>query len=755
MRSLIAKSLLPEHQSKLLPFSRGHKFSFQLPRHAAALGAMTCAVLGVAPLSTLATARVQAAEADARGPIVSIVSPQYSAELKGTVQILVGIEARKNTPQTVELLVDGQTASNGAMALQSYPSANYNWDTTLFADGPHRLTVVITDAQGFRGSADVNVYINNKNLRDLTPPALEWLSAKNGDTWRGLVDVKLKVSDNFGVKYLMLMLNPAATPDKKPAAFAWFLNRPPYSATFDSRKAPDGLYTLRAVSYDALENEGNAPSINVAIANNSINPTTLPRGPYTTTPQTNAPQPKNLPVPGPTPATVAPKNNDSIVIEAPQNDAAIGGQRMANTPQISRPPVRNDAPNGARVLPNEATPPARTGREGTPNVVSGGRLNPSDLLAAAPRPLAAPLQKPQMTTATGQNSVVSRPASAAPETGTETGRTVNVPNNVVLPTMQARNLSPEAKAQAEKMRVARAETGRANGAQLSSGNGTRDGSISAPLPTANAAETRSADLGGKALLPSADKRVLMARAETPNAGTLVPLAPSRLPSVNDGKVALPALSFPNPNLSNDATQRPSSPLLAAVPAPSVLKNVARAAITVVPLPPGSPGTLPVFHTAGKGETLTSIARQYKLPVTVIAAHNKIAPNAVLNLGQKITLPQTLAISYEGKPVTGDVAAMMVGSTGVTPFRFLFEKQGGKLEWDGKNHRVTARNATHQVTLNIGDDKAMVNEKEVMMDLAAFLVSGRTMVPIRFFENALQASVEWEPATGRLFVAMAH
>ena len=183
--------------------------------------------------------------------------------------------------------------------------------------------------------------------------------------------------------------------------------------------------------------------------------------------------------------------------------------------------------------------------------------------------------------------------------------------------------------------------------------------------------------------------------------------------------------------------------------------MARAAITVAPLPPGSPGTLPMFHTAGRGETLTSIARHYKLPVDVIAAHNKIAPNTVLSFGQKVTLPQTLAISYEGKPVTGDVAAMMVGSTGVTPFRFLFEKQGGKLEWDGKNHRVTARNATHQVTLNIGDDKAMVNEREVMMDLAAFLVSGRTMVPLRFFENALQASVEWEPATGRLFVAMAH
>jgi hypothetical protein len=41
----------------------------------------------------------------------------------------------------------------------------------------------------------------------------------------------------------------------------------------------------------------------------------------------------------------------------------------------------------------------------------------------------------------------------------------------------------------------------------------------------------------------------------------------------------------------------------------------------------------------------------------------------------------------------------------------------------------------------------------MMDLAAFLLSGRTMVPIRLFEKALHAQVDWEPSTGRIYVAM--
>ena len=50
---------------------------------------------------------------------------------------------------------------------------------------------------------------------------------------------------------------------------------------------------------------------------------------------------------------------------------------------------------------------------------------------------------------------------------------------------------------------------------------------------------------------------------------------------------------------------------------------------------------------------------------------------------------------------------------------------------------------------------MVNRKDVMMDLAAFLLSGRTMVPVRFFEQALHAQVDWDPTSGRLYVAMSN
>jgi LysM repeat protein len=167
--------------------------------------------------------------------------------------------------------------------------------------------------------------------------------------------------------------------------------------------------------------------------------------------------------------------------------------------------------------------------------------------------------------------------------------------------------------------------------------------------------------------------------------------------------------------------------------------------------------MPVSHTTRTGDTLLSLSVRYGVPVPVLATINNLGgqiPAAPLKAGTKLNLPRTLTLQYGGKPVTGDVAAMMVGTTGIAPFRFMFEQQGGTLEWDAASQRVTARNGAQEITLTIGSRTAVVNQEQVMMDLAAFLLSGRTMVPLRFFEKALRAHVEWEPSTGRIYMTMA-
>jgi hypothetical protein len=139
---------------------------------------------------------------------------------------------------------------------------------------------------------------------------------------------------------------------------------------------------------------------------------------------------------------------------------------------------------------------------------------------------------------------------------------------------------------------------------------------------------------------------------------------------------------------------------------------------------------------------------------VLAKNNNLKNAAVLTAGQKIKMPRNLQVTYNGKPMHSDVSSMLVGTTSVAAFRFLFEQQGGKVTWDSANQTVHAKNGDTEVTLTIGSNQAVVNQKSVMMDMAAFLLSGRTMVPVRLFEKSLNAQVTWDPSTGRMFVAMA-
>jgi LysM repeat protein len=163
---------------------------------------------------------------------------------------------------------------------------------------------------------------------------------------------------------------------------------------------------------------------------------------------------------------------------------------------------------------------------------------------------------------------------------------------------------------------------------------------------------------------------------------------------------------------------------------------------------------PAVYQARQQEELSAIAARYGLPVEVLAKNNNLKKGAILTAGQKIKMPRNLQVTYNGKALHSDVRSMLVGTTSVAAFRFLFEQQGGKVSWDSANQTVRAKNGDSEITLTIGSDQAMVNQKTVMMDMAAFLLSGRTMVPVRLFEKSLNAHVTWDPSTGRMFMAMA-
>jgi LysM repeat protein len=102
---------------------------------------------------------------------------------------------------------------------------------------------------------------------------------------------------------------------------------------------------------------------------------------------------------------------------------------------------------------------------------------------------------------------------------------------------------------------------------------------------------------------------------------------------------------------------------------------------------------PAIYRAKQTERLSAIAEHYGMPVEVLAKNNNLQNGAILTAGQKIKMPQNLQVTYNGKALSSDVSSMLVGTTSVAAFRFLFEQQGGKVTWDSANQTVHAKTVT--------------------------------------------------------------
>jgi len=81
-----------------------------------------------------------------------------------------------------------------------------------------------------------------------------------------------------------------------------------------------------------------------------------------------------------------------------------------------------------------------------------------------------------------------------------------------------------------------------------------------------------------------------------------------------------------------------------------------------------------------------------------------------------------------------------------PLRGVFERMGAFVEWNPSTQTVTATRQSSTVKLQIGSNNAWVDGSTTMMDAPARLMSGRTMVPLRFLSEALGASVNWYAQT---------
>lgn len=112
----------------------------------------------------------------------------------------------------------------------------------------------------------------------------------------------------------------------------------------------------------------------------------------------------------------------------------------------------------------------------------------------------------------------------------------------------------------------------------------------------------------------------------------------------------------------------------------------------------------------------------------------------------------IQVQVNGNPVQfGAAQPVRVEGRVLIPLRAVVEALGADVKWDPSTQTVRGAKGSSEFTLRIGARQATVNGKDTTLDVPAQLISGATMVPLRFVAEALGAEVEWNAAAQQVVV----
>ncbi len=111
----------------------------------------------------------------------------------------------------------------------------------------------------------------------------------------------------------------------------------------------------------------------------------------------------------------------------------------------------------------------------------------------------------------------------------------------------------------------------------------------------------------------------------------------------------------------------------------------------------------------------------------------------------------IKVSINDKLQTYDQMPVIVEGRTLVPMRAIFESLGATVEWVDATKMVTGTKGDTVVKIQIGKNIAIVNGKAQTLDVAAQIVSGRTMVPARFVAESLGCEVGWDADTKTVLI----
>ncbi len=104
------------------------------------------------------------------------------------------------------------------------------------------------------------------------------------------------------------------------------------------------------------------------------------------------------------------------------------------------------------------------------------------------------------------------------------------------------------------------------------------------------------------------------------------------------------------------------------------------------------------------------------------------------------------VMLNGQPLATSVAPRIISGVTLVPMRDIFEALGATVVYVPATREIRARKDDTKIWLQIGNPTARVGETTQTLAEAPRVVTGSTLVPLRFVSEALGANVGWDNAT---------
>lgn len=112
----------------------------------------------------------------------------------------------------------------------------------------------------------------------------------------------------------------------------------------------------------------------------------------------------------------------------------------------------------------------------------------------------------------------------------------------------------------------------------------------------------------------------------------------------------------------------------------------------------------------------------------------------------------IRVYLDGEPLASEVPPALKNDRTMVPVRALLEGMGATVSWDGLRYDVLAEFGESRLFLKVGNDRAVVDGREVLLDAAPYIAGDRVLVPLRFVAEAFGLQVQWDGAKRTVRIA---